>query len=298
MRAFLLSFVIALAAVFPARAQDSDPNAGIRQYVNGTWVLTFSEDVKPGGPSDIKKVATIITITMRYDGTRTIVMDQQLDDRPPVRASETNDYYRVDEVDGTRFTLTSWSDTDPPKTTNRTRTGADEMMTEGSDAIYRRVPGSQEGLLGPMPPQRTAPGGGGQPPAPQPTAAPTPAIDTSTPPAAPAPLSQEQQARDAALRAFIIGRWTATVTQNGQTIESILDYHASGRVRGTQRVSANGKVMQYEIDGAYTIVSTGDRSFTMTFYLPGLQPAEAKLEIVDDNTLFNPAENYRATRAP
>lgn len=276
MRAFVFSLLLLAFGAATAAADAPDRNDDIRRFVNGTWRLVFREEVK-GGSGDIKSVATIITITMRYDGTRTITQDQQLNDDAPVRASEVNDYYRVDEGDGTNFTLTAWGDDSPPQTSNRRRTGADTMMTEGSDAVYQRVVGTQEVLFGPIPPQRDAP-----------RAAPPPV------PGAAAPASPEQEAADAKFRQFMLGRWTASMQANGATIDSVLAYHAGGAVTGYQTVGA----ARYDIAGAFTVKATGENSFTLTFYLPGQQPAAAELQVVDQNTLFNPKENYQAKRAP
>lgn len=281
MRAFLLPFVFALLAALPALAQAQDPNEDLRRYVNGTWTLTFREEVK-GGEGDIKSVSSVITITLRYDGTRTITQDEYLNDQAPIRSAEITDYYRVDEGDGTNFTMTTWSDTDPAKVTNRMRAGADQMKAEGSDAIYQRVAGSQETPPSPLPPQRDAPG--------------APAA-TAQPPAAPA-TNEAQNALDARMHAYMVGRWAATLSNNGTTIESMMEYRASGEVSGYQKVTANGQSQIYDIKGAYTAAGSSETDFTLTFYLPGQQPVSAALQIVDQNTLFNPKENYRATRVP
>ncbi len=283
MRALLLSLLLLAfgAAAAPARA--ADPNDDVRRFVNGVWKLEFREDVK-GGKGDIQSVATILTITMRYDGTRTITQDQQINNDPLVRVTETNGYYRVDEIDGANFKLTAWSDTDPPQTSNRRRTGADTMMVEGSDAVYQRVPASQEVIFGGIPAQREAPaasGGGGAAPAPAP---------------APAPVTPEQNAADAKLRQFMLGRWTASVQANGSTIDSVLDYHASGEVTGYQTITGANPA-RYDVNGAFTVKATGADSFTLTFYLPGAQPLSTELQVVDDNTLYNQTEKYQAKRA-
>lgn len=267
MRAFLLPFVFALLAALPAIARAQDANDDLRRYLNGSWTLTFREEVK-GGTGDIKSVATIITITLRYDGTRTITQDEYLNDQAPIRSAEVTDYYRVDDIDGTNFTLTSWSDGAAPQTSKRTRTGTDTMQAEGSDAVYQRVAGSQETVSGPLPPQRDLP----------------------------APNAQDT--RDAAMRAFIVGRWTTSLARNGQTIVSILDYDAGGGLSGTQSVTANGQTQSYSIKGTYTVVATGDQTFTLTLNIPGIAPITSDLQVVDQNTLFNPKENYQARRAP
>ena len=106
MRALLFSLIFALFAAPAAHAQTGDPNEDLRRYVNGVWQLTFREEVK-GGTGDIKSVSTVITITLRYDGTRTITQDETVNDRPPIRTAETHDYYRVDEIDGTIGRATS-----------------------------------------------------------------------------------------------------------------------------------------------------------------------------------------------
>lgn len=270
MRALLFSFVLGLAFMLPALAGAPDRNDDVRRFVNGTWVLTFREEVK-GGKGDIKSVTTVITIVLRYDGTRTITQDQLVNDAAPIRTAETHDYYRVDEVDGTQFTLTSWSDTDPPNTSRRTRSGADQMMVEGSDAVYQRTPGTQESLAGPPPPQREAPSG--------------------------APLDA-QQTLDAKLRAGLVGRWAASATRDGTTVEAVLEYRTSGEVVGYQNVTANGRTQKYDVKGAYTVVASGENSFTLTFYLPGMQPVSTALEVVDADTMLNRAENYQTRRVP
>jgi len=275
MRALLFSLIFALFAAPAAHAQTGDPNEDLRRYVNGVWQLTFREEVK-GGTGDIKSVSTVITITLRYDGTRTITQDETVNDRPPIRTAETHDYYRVDEIDGTNFTLTAWSDTDAPKATRRMRAGADQMKVEGSDAIYQRVAGTQEAAPTPLPPQRDPPGAG-------------------SPPAA-AASPDAQQSLDARLRDFLIGRWTASATQNGTTVESMLDYRTSGEVVGYQNVTTNGSTRRYDVKGAYTVVASGDKAFTLTFYLPGLQPVSTVLEIVDADTMLSRAENYQTKR--
>lgn len=211
-------------------------------------------------------------------------MDEQLDDQPLARASETNDYYRVDDIDGTNFTLTSWSDANPPQVTKRRRTGADTMMAEGSEAVYQRVANTQEGLLGPMPPQREA-----QVLLEPPVVSP----GTTTP-----PPDATQEARDASIRAYMIGRWTASLTKDGTTIDSVFDYDANGQLSGVQKVTTDGRTQGYTIKGIYTVVAKDDRNFTLTFNIPGIAPVSTDLQIVDQNTLFNPKENYRAVRTP
>lgn len=276
MRAFLLSLLILITALPAARAQDADPNDGVRRFINGTWQLVFREEVK-GGTGDIKAVATTITIVLRYDGTRTITQSVQIDDQPPVQQpGVTNDYYRVDEIDGTKFTLTTWGDDGVAQTTTRFRTGADTMQLEGNDAVYQRVAGSQETPPAPLPPQRDVPGGA--PPAP--------------PPAAPAMASMgDAQARD-----FMVGVWTASLTGPSGAIESRFEYRSSGEVVGTQTVTREGNAKRYDFAGAYTAVATGPDRFRLTFFVPGQQPIATELQVVDQNTLFNAKENYQAKR--
>lgn len=275
MRAFLLSLLILITALPAARAQDADPNDGVRRFINGTWQLVFREEVK-GGTGDIKAVATTITIVLRYDGTRTITQSVQIDDQPPVQQpGVTNDYYRVDEIDGTKFTLTTWGDDGVAQTTTRFRTGADTMQLEGNDAVYQRVAGSQETPPAPLPPQRDVPGGA--PPA---------------PPPAPAMASMG----DAQAHQFMVGIWTANLVYNGATLDSRFEYRASGEVVGHQTVTQNGQTKRYDITGAYTTVATGANSFRLTFYVAGQQPVSTELQVVDQNTLYNQAENYQAKR--
>ncbi len=276
MRAFLLSLLILIAAGPGARAQDADPNDGIRRFINGTWQLVFREAVKDN-PDGIKTVATTITIVLRYDGTRTITQSVQLDDQPPVQQpGVTNDYYRVDEVDGTKFTLTTWGEDGAAQVTNRFRTGADTMQLEGNEAVYQRVAGSAETAPSPLPPQRDVPGGA--PPAP--------------PPPAPAMASMG----DAQAHQFMVGVWTASLTYNGATIDSQFEYRASGEVVGYQTVTQNGQPKRYDITGAYTTVATGANSFRLTFFVAGQQPVSTELQVVDQNTLYNKADNYQAKR--
>ena len=290
MRALLLSLLLIFAAAPGATAQGADPNDGIRRYVNGTWQLVFREEVK-GGTGTIRSVATIITITLRYDGTRTITQDVQMDQETPVRASESHDFYRVDEIDGTNFTLTAWREGEQASTSRRRRTGDDTMMTEGSDAVYQRVANTQESTPDALPPQRDPPGGAPPaPPPPTPPPPPPPAADTN-PPAPAIGTMGDAQARD-----FMIGVWTASLTVSGARIDSRFEYRASGEVVGTQTVTRNGETKRYDVTGAYTTVATGADRFRLTFYVPGQQPASTELQVVDRDTLFNPAEKYEAKR--
>jgi len=291
MRAVLLSLLLLFAAVPQARAQGADPNDDLRRFVNGTWQIVFREEVK-GGAGEINAVATIITITLRYDGTRTITQDVQTNQDAPIRAAEVNDFYRVDEIDGTSFTLTAWKDGEAPQTSRRKRTGADTMATEGSDAVYQRVPNMQQPDPGTLPPQLTPPGAAA--PAPQ-AAAPTPEPAAPDPrPETPAPAMAsfgDAQARD-----FMVGVWTASLTGPSGAIESRFEYRSSGEVVGTQTVTREGNAKRYDFAGAYTAVATGPDRFRLTFFVPGQQPIATELQVIDQNTLFNAKENYQAKR--
>ncbi len=266
MRAFLLPFLFALLCAFPAKVLAADGNDGLRTFINGSWQIAFAHEIQ-GDDGTTRSANVLVTITLRYDGTRTITTDVLEEGKPTVRADESNDYYRVDDIDGTKFTFTSWSDTAPAQTTNRLRSGADTMMVEGNETIYQRVAGSQEAVPASLPPQRD-------------------------PPAA------TQESRDAAMRAFMVGRWTATVVQNGQTIVSIIDYAADGQLSGTQSVTTNGQTQNYSVKGAYTVTATGEKNFTLAITIPGIAPFSSDLQIVDQNTLFNAKDNYSAIRTP
>ncbi|MFT3809474.1 MAG: hypothetical protein QM698_06100 [Micropepsaceae bacterium] len=295
MRAFFLSLVLLFAAVPGARAQGADPNDALRRYVNGSWQIVFREDVK-GGAGDITSVGTIITITLRYDGTRTITQDVQTNNEPPIRAAEVNDFYRVEEIDGTSFTLTAWKEGEAPQTSRRKRTGADTMATEGSDAVYQRVPNMQQPDPGALPPQPVPPGGAPAAPPPQ-AAAPTP--DPAAPVTDPDPrpaVPGVGTMGDAQARDFMVGVWTATVVQSGASIDSRIEYRASGEVVGKQTVTRNGKTQTYDFTGAYTAVATGGDSFRLTFFMAGQQPISTELQVIDQNTLYNQPENYQTKR--
>lgn len=302
MRAFLLPFLFALLAALPVRALAADPNEDIRRYVNGQWQLHFEESgtTKEGKPY---KIGTIITITLRYDGTRTIAQDQIYNDEPLMRLAETNDYYRVDDIDGAKFTMTTWADDTPPSSSTRTRTGADTMMVEGSDAVYQRVANTQEGLLGAMPPQRDLPAAAPQP-APHPPAPPQPVPPAAEPnPAPPAPPQPpappaSQEARDATARAIMVGKWTASLDRDGRQTVATTEYRTSGEMAGTQTVTFQGETKTYNFAGAYTVASTGPTTLSLTLYLSGQQPVVTEFQIVDQNTLYNARDNYRAVRAP
>lgn len=145
------------------------------------------------------------------------------------------------------------------------------------------IPGAPAAAPDPLPPQPLPPGQPG-----------TPAPVPGGPPAPP-PSESQQEMTDFA-RSYLIDDWKVDWRAQGLSYAAWIDYRADGSYAGTLYVTGPTGTIQYALQGTFDIVGISKTRFNLVTYAePGIGVTTG-LEIVDQNTLFNRAENYYGHR--
>lgn len=126
--------------------------------------------------------------------------------------------------------------------------------------------------------------------------APAPGGTPGTPPPPPPPNGGAQHQMDEKLMAFFVGEWKDETKYQGSVTQLQVVYRTDGSFSGTVVYTQNGMSGTYPVLGTYVVQAITDKRFVLTTYPQGGVQVSAELQVIDQNTLFNPQANYYAYR--
>lgn len=170
----------------------------------------------------------------------------------------------------------------------------------------------------PLPPQPTPPTPAAPAPGPAPAGEPAPgtppedpfggppAVDPAPPGPAPAPPpapppppadpGRAQRELNDKVKAYWVGEWVLSVTQGQIKIDFDLVFRADGSFAGTQRITGYDTSVPFPLTGTWELQAIDEYRFVLVTRASDQPQSNAELQIVDQNTVYNPKDQYYARR--